>query len=317
MRRREFITLLGGAAAYPLAAHAQQPAMPVIGFLSPTSLETIDDNLRAFRQGLKEAGYIEGENITIIHRFAENQIDRLPALAAELVRRKAAVIATHLNWRSRGQGCNQNDPRRICCCRRPGQDWSCRQPRPDRQQPHRSQFRQCRAGGQADGAVARTGAHCRSRGFARQSRLCDACRVHVARRTSCCQRPGTAGPGLQRQHKSGYQCGLRIDGAAAPRCTFHRRRYLFRQPAGPVGSTGGAPRHSRRISAALLSRHRRTDELRSRRQTRHFARSEPTPAASSRARNPPTCRWCNRTSSSWSSTPRPRGCSASRCRPPC
>jgi putative ABC transport system substrate-binding protein len=95
VRRREFITLLGGAAAYPLAAHAQQPAMPVIGFLSPTSLETIDDNLRAFRQGLKEAGYIEGENITIIHRFAENQIDRLPALAAELVRRKAAVIATH------------------------------------------------------------------------------------------------------------------------------------------------------------------------------------------------------------------------------
>ncbi len=69
--------------------------MPVIGFLSPTSLETIDDNLRALRQGLKDAGYVEGDNITIIHRYAENQIDRLPALTAELVRRKVAVIATH------------------------------------------------------------------------------------------------------------------------------------------------------------------------------------------------------------------------------
>ena len=98
VQRRDVMAALGGAAAVPIfalrAAHAQQRAMPVIGFLDTRSPDSMANRLRAMREGLKDTGYIEGENVAIEYRWAENQVDRLPGLAADLVRRRVALILT-------------------------------------------------------------------------------------------------------------------------------------------------------------------------------------------------------------------------------
>src|SRR5262249_21544091 len=94
MRRREFITMLGGATAWPFAAHGQQRVTPVVGFLNSTSPELFVHNVAAVRQGLNETGFVEGRNVAIEYRWANGQYDRLPELAADLVRHQVSVIAT-------------------------------------------------------------------------------------------------------------------------------------------------------------------------------------------------------------------------------
>src|SRR5262245_18588934 len=95
MRRREFITLLGGAAAWPVAAHGQQPAMPVVGLFRSTTAAPFAQLVAELRQGLGEEGFAEGRNVVIEQRWADNQLDRLPGLATDLAKRKVAVIVAN------------------------------------------------------------------------------------------------------------------------------------------------------------------------------------------------------------------------------
>src|SRR5262249_23976131 len=201
-RRKFLVTLLGGAAAWPLAARAQQAAMPVIGVLAPRSPDTFGEGYRAIRQVLKETGYVEGAIVAIEYRWADNQIDRLPALAADLVRRGVAVIIATGGHPPALAAKSATTTIPIVFVVPEDRARPCRQPRPTRRKPDRRQFLRGRIGSKAAGIPADSGAGGRSCGCARQSCQYYRDRVHSERRGVGCARHRTADAGPQRQHQS-------------------------------------------------------------------------------------------------------------------
>jgi hypothetical protein len=138
MKRREFITLLGGAAAWPLAARAQQPPMPVIGWLSEATSESEANFLPSFREALRAEGFVEGRTLAIEFHWAEGQADRLPGMAADLARRPVSVIVVpgSVTGGTRSQGRDHDDSDRLSDRGRPGRVRARCQPQPAGRQPH-------------------------------------------------------------------------------------------------------------------------------------------------------------------------------------
>ena len=140
MRRREFITLLGGATAWPLAVAAQR-RMPVVGLISGGSQDSGTRNVAAFRKGLSETGYVEGQNVLIEYHYLDGRYERVPVVVDELVRRRVAVIATRLRpGGARRQVRDHYDPDRLRGRGGPGAAWFGREPRPAGRQRDRVQF---------------------------------------------------------------------------------------------------------------------------------------------------------------------------------
>ena len=261
IRRREFIFILGGAAAWPLAAHAQQPAMPVVGFLNSQSPDAYADRLRAFRQGLKEAGYIEGENVAIEYRWAENQMERLPTLAAELVRRQVAVIATAGRAEFAARAATTTIPIVFMTAEDPVRQGLVAS--------------LARPGGNLTG-INFFGGELTAKWLELLRELVpQATRVAVlvnpngpaTEPTLRDIEPAASAMGLQIQVLSASTSGEIIAAfdtfVRVRQRPLHRSRPLFHRPACPIGASGDAPRGPRDLCGASIYRYWRSDELRS------------------------------------------------------